>query len=105
MLLDAVEEYVFKCGIKNIYLMTKGQEGFYLKNGYIICEPIQQLNGYPDFATDTYSMDENETKSRNRNTVSVGPPPPPMPSDLKKPSFHISFTISSRTFMRKKLES
>ncbi|XP_011504150.1 PREDICTED: N-acetyltransferase 6 isoform X2 [Ceratosolen solmsi marchali] len=103
MLLRAVEDYVHKRGIKNIFLMTKGQEDFYLKNEYIICEPIQELNGYSDFGSDTYSTTATNSKIET-NETSVGPPPPPMP-DFRKSSIQICLAIPERTFMKKILES
>jgi hypothetical protein len=103
MLLRAVEDYVKKRSIKNIYLMTKGQEEFYLKNEYIICEPIQELNGYSNFDSDTYLPAETESKVETEE-ISTGPPPPPMP-DFKKSSIQICLTIPERTFMKKIIES
>lgn len=102
MLLQAVEDYVYKKGIRNIYLVTKGQEGFYLKNGYNICEPIQQLNDYRDFNTNSYSSEKNDSKLKSIEIISAGPPPPPMPTELKRPPLQIC--LPKRTFMMKKLE-
>ena len=110
MLLRAVEDYVFKKCIKNVYLMTKGQEEFYLKNGYIICEPIQELSGWSDYINNPQPTNDKERQTETKNeepkkeNICAGPPPPPMPTDLRKPSLQICLTISTRTFMKKKLE-
>ncbi|XP_015601747.1 N-acetyltransferase 6 isoform X2 [Cephus cinctus] len=94
ILMQGAEEYVAKKGIKNIYLTTRGQEQFYLKNGYNICEPIN-LYGYTSFITSSPM-----TKEKARYIVSAGPPPPPMPINVKKPHLPI---VSAKTYMVKKL--
>ncbi|XP_014218343.1 N-acetyltransferase 6 [Copidosoma floridanum] len=104
MLLQATEDYVYKRGIRNVYLTTKGQEGFYLKNGYVICEPVPQLNGYRDFNTNAYSSEKSNSKLKSSEMMPAGPPPPPMPPNFNRLIPQIFLTIPKRTFMMKKLE-
>lgn len=114
-LMKGAEEYMRKRGIKNVYLMTKGQEDFYEKNGYRACKPDDVVNCI-DFATDPVvkaamtEMAENESscsKSEddleptcNDLDIPPPPPPPPMPNFAMVPNF----IFNSRTFMLKKLE-
>lgn len=70
LFLGSIEEYMAdKYDIKNIYLMTKGQEGFYLKNGYTVCQPSEQLNNrYRHVGPDPYdSGDEDNTRPNTKN--------------------------------------
>ncbi|OXU25201.1 hypothetical protein TSAR_007614 [Trichomalopsis sarcophagae] len=75
LFLGSIEEYMVEnYDIKNIYLMTKGQEGFYLKNGYTVCEPSEQLNNrYRDLGSDLYDSGDEEnlkdTKSTAKDTI------------------------------------
>ena len=100
MLLHLVENHVLKSGISNIFLMTRGQEEFYLKNGFRVCES-SLLNGYLDFIEE--SMPDSASNSKTNDCISAGPPPPPLPTHLRIPFPQI--IIASRTLMKKKLSS
>ncbi|XP_034934961.1 N-alpha-acetyltransferase 80 [Chelonus insularis] len=93
MLLRKTEEYVINKGIKRIYLATKGQEKFYLKNGYNICEPINvwECNNWV-----THTQDRSSFLISKK---SCGPPPPPLPISLF--SSKKSTVVTSKTYMVK----
>lgn len=103
LLLQAVEDYLYKYGIRHVYLITKGQEKFYLKNGYVTCEPVKQLPNFTNYNT-PQAMTESKLNLEFKK-MNIGPPPPPMPNNLKPPLQHISFTLSTHTSMKKTLES
>ncbi|KAL2717869.1 N-alpha-acetyltransferase 80 isoform X2 [Vespula squamosa] len=96
-LLRGTEEYVARKGFKTVYLITKGQELFYIKNGYTICDPIETC-GYRKFLPPTTIV---EAKHKEKNTLFSGPPPPPMPQ-LVFEYFDIRM-LSQKTHMVKKL--
>lgn len=100
-LLHGAEEYVAKKGIKNVYLITKGQEIFYLKNGYKTCDPFKAY-GINDVVYSTAAF--TKAKLREKSTQYAGPPPPPMPN-FQMPKFFDLSVISHRTHMVKKLSS
>lgn len=102
-LLHAVEEYVAKRGLKNIYLKTDGQETFYYKNGYKVCDPFKAY-GINDIITATPSLGMTKFKERNREQFdgSSPPPPPPMPA-LQLSKFFDMRMLSPKTHMVKKL--
>ncbi|XP_058808990.1 N-alpha-acetyltransferase 80 [Phymastichus coffea] len=102
LLLQAVEDYVYKIGIRHVYLMTKGQEKFYLKNGYVICEKIKQFLNFTKNNTSQQITENN--LNLEQKIMTSGPPPPPMPNNLRPPPAHISFTLSTHTSMKKTLE-
>ncbi|XP_066587212.1 N-alpha-acetyltransferase 80 [Prorops nasuta] len=97
-LLKGAEEYIAKRGLKSIYLITRGQEVFYFKNGYDVCDPIK-VHNFTEFISPS-SSNNNRGKSKNKNT-NFGPPPPPMPN-LQIPKI-FDIMISRRTYMVKKL--
>lgn len=81
-----MEEYVAKRGLKNIYLKTDGQEVFYFKNGYKVCDPFKAY-GINDIIT--ASPPFGRTKFREQNgdhSARQPPPPPPPPLPLLLPS-------------------
>lgn len=96
-LLRGTEEYVSRKGFKSVYLITKGQELFYLKNGYRICDPIKMC-GLSNFVPPTPIA---KPKHKEKNTQFSGPPPPPMPQ-LEFEYFDIRM-LSQKTHMVKKL--
>lgn len=98
MLLRSVEEYVRDREVTNIFLVTRGQEEFYSKNGYIICDPNEQINRY----TDIIENEQCKSLEEAREIILAGPPPPPMPSNLFKQSSQI-IIMPDRTFMKKNL--
>ncbi|XP_012272130.1 N-acetyltransferase 6 isoform X2 [Orussus abietinus] len=95
MLMQGTEKYVKVKGIKKVYLMTQGQEGFYLKNGYKIIEPVN-IYGSPTFLSPV----SNITNTENGKKEYLGPPPPPMPNQIRNTGLPI---ISSKTYMLKAL--
>lgn len=98
-LLRGAEEYVAKKGIKNVYLMTKGQEVFYLKNGYKTCDPFRAC-GINDVVYSTASL--NRLRLKEKTVEFSGPPPPPMPN-FQMPKFYDLSVLSHRTHMVKTL--
>ncbi|XP_031825626.1 N-alpha-acetyltransferase 80 [Nomia melanderi] len=98
-LLRGAEEYVKKKGIKNVYLITKGQEVFYLKNGYKTCDPFKAY-GINDVVYSTAAF--TKSKLKEKSIQCSGPPPPPMPN-FQMPKFFDFNVIVSRTHMVKKL--
>ena len=112
ILLRGVEQYVSKKGIKRIYLSTKDQEGFYKKNGYSNCEPLN-LYSFTDFINSTIPINGNENvnlnaaendqneqnKERKQNIFLGAPPPPPMPDFVEKKREN----ASKHTYMLKSL--
>lgn len=97
MLLRGAEEYASKRGIKKMYLSTKGQEGFYLKNGYSVCPPIDLYSVCLPAVSATITTPCFATYSRKEYS---GPPAPPMPAP---PSVKPSLVTSSKTYMIKSL--
>lgn len=95
-LLKGAEEYAVKKGISYMYLVTKGQEMFYLKNGYRACDPFQAY-GIKDVLCSTASI--ARAKLKEKTPQCSGPPPPPMPK-FKMPDF---FDMDARTHMVKRL--
>lgn len=85
-----------KRGIKQVYLVTKGQETFYTKNGYRICDPFQAY-GIKDVLCSSVTL--ARSKLKDRAPQPSGPPPPPMPK-FEMPKF---FDLNVRTHMVKKL--
>ncbi|KAF5308764.1 hypothetical protein FQR65_LT17968 [Abscondita terminalis] len=86
--------------LKNIYLSTKGQELFYSKLGYSLCQPISIYGSYvPSTTLVTRTHCTNNTLSNNQQNVNscntFAPCPPPMPK--------IVHTQDSQTFMQKLL--
>lgn len=92
-LLRGTEEYVLNKGLKNIYLATKGQELFYIKNGYRICEPINLFN-CGNVSGTIAAVQKKITKIETFN----GPPPPPLP---KISSPINNKVITTKTYMVK----
>ncbi|XP_043271842.1 N-alpha-acetyltransferase 80 isoform X2 [Venturia canescens] len=97
LLLRGAEEYAAKKRIEKIYLTTQGQEGFYEKNGYVVCPPVNIWNYIilPTASTTPIARNENSGKKEF-----FGPPPPPMPV-AKTPM--ASATTSNKTYMVKHL--
>lgn len=110
MLLRSVEDYIRDHDKTSIYLMTRGQEEFYSKNGYIVCDPNEQINRWTDVLNDINEEDMIQKekiilaaplgKEEKVLPPSTIPPPPPMPADLFKQTLEIS-VIPDRTFMKK----
>ncbi|XP_053985203.1 N-alpha-acetyltransferase 80 isoform X1 [Hylaeus volcanicus] len=100
-LLRGAEEYVAKKGIKNVLLITKGQEVFYFKNGYKTCDPFKAY-GINDVVYSTAAF--TKAKLKEKCTQCSGPPPPPMPN-FQVPKFFDLSVIAHRTHMIKNLSS
>ncbi|XP_015515674.1 N-alpha-acetyltransferase 80 [Neodiprion lecontei] len=96
LLMRRSEEYVSKRGITKVLLSTKGQEEFYKKLGYRICDP---LNLHENSYREKDSAHSTPQKQSN-TTTSIGPPPPPMPSILRNTSLLFS---AGKTYMMKNL--
>ncbi|XP_046740482.1 N-alpha-acetyltransferase 80-like isoform X1 [Diprion similis] len=95
MLMQGAEEYVAKRGIINVFLSTKGQEYFYKKIGYKICDPVSLYgnsyitgNGLPPIP-----------KQVQKDLRSNGPSPPPMPI-IRNSGFPFS---TAKTYMVKNM--
>ena len=99
-LLHGAEEYVAKKGIKNVYLITNGQEVFYLKNGYKTCDPFKAY-GINDVVYSTASF--TKAKLREKSAQCAGPPPPPPMPNFQMPKFFDLSGVAHRTHMVKKL--
>lgn len=97
-LLRSAEEYVMKKGVQNVYLITKGQEVFYFKNGYKVCDPFKAF-GINDCVCSTATITRARLKEK---TQCAGPPPPPMPN-FQMPKFFDLSIIAHRTHMMKNL--
>lgn len=101
-LLRGVEEYVAKKGLKNIYLKTDGQEVFYYKNGYKVCDPFKAY-GINDIVTASPPFGRTKFKEWNNDqSVKQPPPPPPMPA-FQLSKFFDARMLSQKTHMVKKL--
>lgn len=97
-LLRSAEEYIIRKGLKNIYLMTKGQELFYFKNGYDICDPFKAHSINEIISPTTLKRG----KSREKNNQSSGPPPPPPMPAVQIPKV-FDLNVQLKTHMVKKL--
>lgn len=103
-LLRGMEEYVAKRGLKNIYLKTDGQEVFYYKNGYKVCDAFKAY-GINDIITASPPVGRTKFRERNGNQSSgqpSPPPPPPMPTFQLSKFFDMRM-LSQKTHMMKKL--
>ncbi|XP_078034818.1 N-alpha-acetyltransferase 80 isoform X1 [Augochlora pura] len=99
-LLHGAEDYVKRRGFKNVYLTTKGQEVFYLKNGYKTCDPFKAY-GINDVVYSTAAFTKSKLKEKSMQFS--GPPPPPMPN-FRMPKFYDFNAIPHRTHMVKTLQ-
>lgn len=104
-MLRGVEEYVIKKGLKNIYLKTDGQEMFYYKNGYKVCDPFKAY-GINDIITTNPPVGRTKFKEQNSDQSTrqppLPPPPPPMPTFQLSKFFDMRM-LSQKTHMVKKL--
>ncbi|XP_011341822.2 N-alpha-acetyltransferase 80 isoform X1 [Ooceraea biroi] len=102
-LLRGVEEHVAKRGLRNVYLKTDGQEVFYYKNGYRVCDPFKAYG----INIITASPPPGRARFRERDaSQATGLPPPPPPPPM--PAFQLSRffdmrMMSQKTHMVKKL--
>ncbi|XP_063986001.1 N-alpha-acetyltransferase 80 isoform X2 [Diachasmimorpha longicaudata] len=96
-LLHAAGELMSKKGIKNSFLSTKGQEKFYSKNGYKICETADIMPGL-DRVVPSHQL---PFKKINPLPKISGPPPPPMPRNRFLPQTVLLYP--GRTHMLKHL--
>ncbi|KAJ8674358.1 hypothetical protein QAD02_005620 [Eretmocerus hayati] len=103
MFLQKLEEHLYKNGIKNIFLTTRGQEDFYSKNGFVVSQSDNDSNSSRNFETADSTIEELSAQSNTKDMFTAGPPPPPMPTDLGKSSFQICLSLPARTFMKKAL--
>ncbi|KYN03096.1 N-acetyltransferase 6 [Cyphomyrmex costatus] len=97
-LLRGVEEYVAKRGLKNIYLKTDGQEVFYYKNGYKVCDPFKAY-GINDIITVSPPLGRTRFKEQNGDQSAGQLPPPPPPPPM--PAFQLSKFFDMRMLSRK----
>lgn len=114
LLMRKSEKYCAIRGIEKVYLSTKGQEGFYRKLGYKICEPVSMYGNF-DTVNDNIVVIPNANGIKNdfkRTDKSIGncngsscggggggPPPPPMPI-IRNSGFPFSI---AKTYMMKEL--
>ncbi|KAK9499692.1 hypothetical protein O3M35_002694 [Rhynocoris fuscipes] len=84
VIMEYAEEYVRSKGKKMLYLSTRGQEGFYKKLGYEICQPILYF-GFSDITPQP--VEKLEISSTKKDVINCpnAPPPPPLPTN-KKPA-------------------
>lgn len=104
-LMRRAEEYcknVLK--LEKVYLSTKGQENFYAKLGYVICEPISIYgSGSPNSFKLPPSRNKVEIPVPRVVSIPTGvppPPPPPMP-ETSVNNNTINTIKSNKTFMFK----
>ena len=117
----------FRKNIEWLYLSTLGQEGFYMKLGYIECPPFSEFGSPKESNDDNLSnvilnkvcILPNILFNKNSNPVPTPlessnlqppPPPPPLPPSIPKnlPNPSKITTIvhninNSKTFMRKQI--
>ncbi|CAH1389669.1 unnamed protein product [Nezara viridula] len=101
LLMEEAEEYAQRRGKNKIYLSTRGQEGFYSKLGYEICQPVM----YFGFCDTTPKNDEQAEKPQQdviTNVCPNAPPPPPLPK--KKYKLPKKYRKTAKTYMSKTLK-
>jgi len=88
ILMEDAEVYIRSKGKKVMYLSTRGQEGFYKKLGFEVCQPVMFF-GFCDITPPV-----NETIQTPPPTIpptippTNAPPPPPLPAaKIKNPLF------------------
>lgn len=107
-LLRGMEEYVAKRGLKNVYLKTDGQEVFYYKNGYKVCDPFKAygindiITASPPLGRTKFIRERNGDQSAGQSPLPPPPPPPPMPAFQLSKFFDMRMQ-SQKTHMVKKL--
>ncbi|XP_025157497.1 N-acetyltransferase 6 isoform X3 [Harpegnathos saltator] len=99
-LLHGVEEYVTKRGLKNIYLKTNGQEIFYYKNGYKVCDPFKAY-GINDIITVNPPLGRIKFQEQNSDNSAEQPPLPPPPPPPPMPVFQLSRFFDVRMLSQK----
>lgn len=90
---------------EKVYLSTKGQENFYAKLGYVICEPVSIYgNGLPSrfnkVSPPSHKVDNSVPRVIGTPPGVPPPPPPPMP-ETSVNNNTINTIKSSKTFMFK----
>lgn len=84
--------------LNEIYLSTRGQEGFYRKLGYIECPPISIYGSFTINSTTSDKTSNNNTSIISDEVFckSLTPNPPPLPQNLINQN-------STKTYMKKPL--
>lgn len=101
LLMEEAENYAQRRGKTKMYLSTRGQEGFYSKLGYEVCQPVM----YFGFCDTTPKSDEPEEKPQEDVITDVypnAPPPPPLPKN--KYNLPKKYRKTAKTFMSKTLK-
>ncbi|CAH0756632.1 unnamed protein product [Diatraea saccharalis] len=87
--------------LEKVYLSTKGQENFYAKLGYIICEPVSIYGCKPI----SFKLEPASHKIENSVPVSSitngMPPPPPPPMPMTNVNNNYVTMKSNKTYMFK----
>lgn len=104
-LMKKVEEYCKTVLVlEKVYLSTKGQENFYAKLGYVICEPVSIYgSGLPNsfkLLPPSHKVDNSVPQVINTPKGVPPPPPPPMP-EISVNNNTINTIKSNKTFMFK----
>nr|XP_018913394.1 PREDICTED: N-acetyltransferase 6-like [Bemisia tabaci] len=103
LLMMKTESYVMTCGKSTIYLSTKGQEIFYTKLGYAVCEPVTIYGTFQRSSDDEQSRCTSPTSGVEAPpviTVQFKKPPVPPPPP---PSRNFGNRGADKTFMKKVL--
>ncbi|XP_028981862.1 N-alpha-acetyltransferase 80 isoform X2 [Diachasma alloeum] len=108
-LLQAAGELMSKKGIKNSFLSTKGQEQFYSKNGYKICETADIMAGWDRVPPQHPQLPFKKTNLLSKFSTAApapAPAPPPPPPPMPRNRFIVPQTVllyPGRTHMLKRL--
>ncbi|XP_065352730.1 N-alpha-acetyltransferase 80 [Cloeon dipterum] len=121
ILMHQTEDYMKSIGLKEAYLSTYDQQGFYTKLGYSFCERVciygSSISLRPPLTDKVPSIEEKRVKSMESQNCTlslfVPPPPPPLPvlfnaSKVPNSSINVPQTIIAnghpkKDFMKKYL--
>ncbi|XP_014290236.1 N-alpha-acetyltransferase 80 isoform X1 [Halyomorpha halys] len=101
LLMEEAEDYAQRQGKIKIYLSTRGQEGFYSKLGYEICQPVMYF-GFCDSTPKSEEEEQQPKKNVITNACPNAPPPPPLPK--KKYRLPKKYRKTAKTYMSKTLK-
>lgn len=84
ILMEEAEQYLERRGKKKTYLSTRGQEGFYKKLGYEVCQPVMYF-GFCDLSPPSKENTEIKPKKDPEEVNPNIPAPPPLPKKTRTP--------------------